>query len=104
MTRSKRSMMIIVILLLLFSNGGTNCYASRPLSTMSNGVHVAGGNGNNGFRVVKASYITFTPPPGQTRDHYLNLQPYIGRTPHPPGKKTLFPHPYIGITPPPRGN
>ena len=73
MTRSKRSMMIIVILLLLFSNGGANCYASRPLSTMSNGVHVAGGNGNIVVRVMRSksnvvhSYIPeirFTPPPG----------------------------------------
>ena len=56
-TRSNWSMMILVILLLFFSNMG-NCYASRPLSTMSNGVHVA--------KLVR-SYIPdigITPPPG----------------------------------------
>ena len=73
-TRSKCCMMIIVILLLLFSNGGTNCYASRPLSTMSNGVHIAGGDGNNGVRVMESYFepipeIVFTPPPGTNTSH-----------------------------------
>ena len=72
MTRSKRSMMIIITLLLCFSHVG-NCYASRPLSTTYNGVHVAGGNGNIVVRVMRSksnvvhSYIPeirFTPPPG----------------------------------------
>ena len=78
MTRSKRSMMIIVILLLFFSNVGTNCYASRPLSATSNGVDVAGGNANTAVQAMEstnklANYLIIlkgvTPPPGITIHH-----------------------------------
>ena len=77
-TRSKRSIMKIVILLLFFSNV-SNCYASRPLSTTSYGLHVAGGNGNTILRVVELKSklvrfvtpeISITAPPGDTGTHY----------------------------------